>query len=74
MVIEKFGIDKLLEKSFQKIEGAVKSACFHSIREQIRTNYEIKIRKIQEWLNNEYLNVLITICFLESWNENSDDK
>ena len=53
MVIEKFGIDKLLEKSFQKIEGAVKSACFHSIREQIRTNYEIKIRKIHQKLKNQ---------------------
>lgn len=27
-----------------------------------------------EWLNDEYMNVLITIFFLESWNENSDDK
>ena len=45
IVIEKYGIDKLLSKSFDKIEGAVKSACFHSIRERIKNNYKTKIKK-----------------------------
>ena len=52
-MIPKFGIDKLLEKSFEKIEGAVQSACFHSIREQIRTNYKKKITKIHQKLKNQ---------------------
>ena len=53
IIIEKFGIDKLLEKSFEKIEGAVQSACFHSIREQIKSNYEKKIKEIHQKLKNQ---------------------
>ena len=44
-ILPKYGVDKLLESSFKKIEGAVQSACFHSIREQIRTNYKASIQK-----------------------------
>lgn len=53
IIIEKFGIDKLLKKSFEKIEGAVQSACFHSIREQIKSNYEKKIKEIHQKLKNQ---------------------
>ena len=53
MVIKKFGTDKLLKKTFEKIEGAVKSACFHSIREQIKSNYKKKITKIHQKIKNE---------------------
>ena len=53
IVVKKFGIDKLLKYSFQKIEGAVKSACFHSIRQQIKTNYEKKIKKIHQKLKDQ---------------------
>ena len=49
--VEKYGIDTLLESSFKKIEGAVQSACFHSIREQIKTNYKISIKKNMQKLN-----------------------
>ena len=56
-IVEKYGIDELLEKSFGKIECAVKSACFHSIRQQIKINYENKIKsvhqKIKEKVKNE---------------------
>ena len=56
-IVEKYGIDELLEKSFEKIEGAVQSACFHSIRQQIKKNYEEKIKsfhqKIKEKVKNE---------------------
>ena len=45
IILPKYGVDKLLESSFKKIEGAVQSACFHSIREQIRTNYKASIQK-----------------------------
>ena len=51
--IPKFGIDDLLKKSFEKIEGAVQSACFHSIREQIKTNYKKKITKIHQKIKNQ---------------------
>ena len=53
IIVEKFGIDKLLKKSFEKIEGAVQSACFHSIREQIKSNYEKKIKEIHQKLKNQ---------------------
>lgn len=53
LVVKKFGIDKLLKYSFEKIEGAVKSACFHSIRQQIKTNYEKKIKKIHQKLKDQ---------------------
>ncbi len=53
IVVKKFGIDDLLKYSFQKIEGAVKSACFHSIRQQIKTNYEKKIKKIHQKLKDQ---------------------
>ena len=53
IVVKKFGIDKLLKYSFEKIEGAVKSACFHSIRQQIKTNYEKKIKKIHQKLKDQ---------------------
>ncbi len=52
-MVKKFGIDKLLKYSFEKIEGAVKSACFHSIRQQIKTNYEKKIKKIHQKLKDQ---------------------
>ena len=45
IIIPKFGLDELLECSFKKIENAVQSACFHSIRKQIKTNYDINIEK-----------------------------
>jgi predicted GTPase len=51
--IKKYGIDKLLKKSFEKIEGAVQSACFHSIREQINSNYKENITKIHQKLKNQ---------------------
>lgn len=51
-VIHKFGIDKLLEYSFEKIESAVQSACFHSIREQIKSNHENSIKKNENKINN----------------------
>ena len=47
-ILPSFGIDKLLKSSFGKIEGAVKSACFHSIREQIKNNYKASIKKNQQ--------------------------
>ena len=47
-IVPKFGIDELLKYSFEKIEGAVKSACFHSIREQIKNNYKNNIKKNQQ--------------------------
>lgn len=53
IVIKKYGIDKLLQKSFDKIEGAVKSACFHSIREQIKSNYKKNITKIHQQIKNQ---------------------
>ena len=52
-VIKKYGMDKLLEKSFEKVEGAVQSACFHSIREQIKTIYQKKIKKIHQKIKNQ---------------------
>ena len=52
-LIKKYGIDKLLQKSFDKIEGAVQSACFHSIREQIKSNYKKKITKIHQKIKKE---------------------
>ena len=51
--IKKYGIDKLLKKSFEKIEGAVQSACFHSVREQINSNYKENITKIHQKLKNQ---------------------
>ena len=53
IIIKKYGIDDLLEKSFEKIEGSVQSACFHSIREQIKTNYKKKITKIHQKIKNQ---------------------
>ena len=47
-IIHKFGIDELLKNSFEKIEAAVQSACFHSIREQIKNNYKNSIKKNQQ--------------------------
>ena len=47
-IIHNFGIDNLLKNSFEKIEGAVQSACFHSIREQIKSNYKDSIKKNQQ--------------------------
>ena len=52
-VIKKYGIDKLMEKSFAKIEGAVQSACFHSIREQIKYNYQEKLKKIHQKIKGQ---------------------
>ena len=48
IIVPSYGIDKLLKSSFGKIEGAVKSACFHSIREQIKNNYKASIKKNQQ--------------------------
>ena len=45
IIIKKYGIDELLDYSFEKIEGAVQSACFHSIRQQIENNYDSSIKK-----------------------------
>ena len=47
-IVPSYGIDNLLKSSFGKIEGAVKSACFHSIREQIKNNYKASIKKNQQ--------------------------
>ena len=52
-LIKKFGTDKLMKKSFEKIEGSVKSACFHSIREQIKSNYKKKITKIHQKIKSQ---------------------
>ena len=51
--IKKYGIDKLLKKSIEKIGGAVQSACFHSVREQINSNYKENITKIHQKLKNQ---------------------
>ena len=50
--LNKFGIDKLLEYSFEKIEGAVQSACFHSIREQINNNHQKSLKKNEKKIEN----------------------
>ena len=47
-ILPKYGIEDLLKVSFEKIEGAVKSACFHSIREQIKNNYKNSIKQKQQ--------------------------
>jgi len=47
-ILPKYGIDELLKISFAKIEGAVQSACFHSIREQIKNNYKNSIKMKQQ--------------------------
>ena len=52
-LIKKFGTDKLMKKSFEKIEGSVQSACFHSIREQIKSNYKKKITKIHQKIKSQ---------------------
>ena len=61
ILIEKYGIDKLLSKSFDKIESAVQSACFHSIRERIKNSYKLKLKKkhqkIKEVLNESLSNI-----------------
>ena len=47
-ILPKYGVEDLLKVSFEKIEGAVKSACFHSIREQIKNNYKNSIKQKQQ--------------------------
>ena len=47
-ILPKYGIEDLLKVRFEKIEGAVKSACFHSIREQIKNNYKNSIKQKQQ--------------------------
>ena len=51
--VPKYGIDKLMKKSFEKIEGSVQSACFHSIREQIKSNYKKKITKLHQKIKGQ---------------------
>ena len=51
-IVPKFGIDELLKYSFEKIEGAVKSACFHSIREQIKNNHKNNIEKKKQKIDS----------------------
>ena len=52
-ILPKYGIEDLLKVSFEKIEGAVKSACFHSIREQIKNNYKNSIKQKQQKIKTE---------------------
>jgi GTPase SAR1 family protein len=52
-IVQKYGIDKLMKKSFEKIEGSVQSACFHSIREQIKSNYKKKITKLHQKIKGQ---------------------
>ena len=51
--VPKYGIDKLMKKSFEKIECSVQSACFHSIREQIKSNYKKKITKLHQKIKGQ---------------------
>ena len=60
IILPKFGINELLENSFKKIEGAVQSACFHSIREQIKNNYKNSITKNMQKINDSLKGHLTT--------------
>ena len=71
-LIEKFGIDNLLESSFKKIEGAVQSACFHSIREQIKTNYKTSIKKNMQKVNERMKAQLSTLNSNHNLNQLKD--
>ena len=71
-LVEKFGIDKLLESSFKKIEGAVQSACFHSIREQIKTNYKASIKKNMQKVNERMKAQLSTLNSNQNLNQLKD--
>ena len=56
LLIKKNGITELIQITFNKIEKAVKSACFHSIKQNIKNNYNEKMKKIHNNLNIEVTN------------------
>ena len=53
ITIKKNGVVELIQMTFNKIEKAVKSACFHSIKHNIKNNYNEKMKKIHNDLNIE---------------------
>ena len=56
IVIKQNGITDLIKITFGKIEKAVESACFHSIKQNIKNNYQEKMNKLHDDLKIQLTN------------------
>ena len=56
IVIKQNGITDLIKITFGKIEKAVESACFHSIKQNIKNNYQEKMNKLHDDLKIQLSN------------------
>ena len=56
LLIKKNGITDLIKITFGKIEKAVESACFHSIKQNIKNNYQEKMNKLHDDLKIQLTN------------------
>ena len=56
IVIKQNGITDLIKITFGKIEKAVESACFHSIKQNMKNNYQEKMNKLHDDLKIQLTN------------------
>ena len=68
IVVKKFGINNLIKLSFNKINNAVKSSIFFSVKELIKNNFINEINNIKIECKNEIKNYVENISFNQKIN------